>query len=284
MDSPAETPVEALPNLGDMIEAVAAAGSLCVLTGAGISTESGIPAYRDESGTWVRSPPIRHQAFLSSDAARRRYWARSMAGWPLMAAARPNAAHRALAALEQAGRVTTLITQNVDGLHQQAGSRAVIDLHGRLDGVVCLDCRRPQPRRAMQDWLEALNPEGSPELQGLAPDGDAEVDPARYADFRVPSCPACGGVLKPDVVFYGDAVPRPRVDAAMATLAQAGALLVAGSSLMVYSGYRFCLRAQELGKPLLILNRGVTRADELAALRLDAPCGAALEALAAALA
>jgi NAD-dependent SIR2 family protein deacetylase len=256
---------------------------LLVLTGAGVSTASGIPDYRDAEGQWKRQPPLSHQEFLRSDSARRRYWARSLIGWPRIAAARPNAAHRALAHLERAGHLHTLLTQNVDGLHQRAGNRAVIELHGSLDRVLCLDCGEALPRAAVQRMLEVQNPAFLSLPARLAPDGDADVALADLEDFRVPECPRCGGLLKPDVVFFGAGVPPARVDAALQALTSADALLVVGSSLMVYSGYRFCLAAREMGKPIAAINLGRTRADELLQLKIVAPCAVALAEVARAL-
>jgi NAD-dependent SIR2 family protein deacetylase len=250
---------------------------LFVLSGAGISTDSGIPGYRDADGRWQRSPPILLADFLHSEAARRRYWARSMAGWPIVARAHPNAAHAALAGLESAGRVGELVTQNVDGLHQRAGSSKVIELHGNIHGVVCLDCGARHSRAEIQSTLEAQNTRLSD--AAAAPDGDADLQCEDLAAFRVPECSRCGGLLKPDVVFFGEAVPRDRVDAASRALAQADAMVVVGSSLMVYSGYRFCELAVRMRKPIAAVNLGRTRADELMALKVDMPCAEALAAV-----
>lgn len=263
-----------------------AEGPVVVLTGAGLSTASGIPAYRDRHGQWQHARPIQHQEFLRAEHVRRRYWARSFVGWPIMGRAAPNAGHRALAALEQQGRVSAIITQNVDGLHQQAGSRRVIELHGSIGRVCCLDCRASHARADVQTWLQAANAGLSLPARGVqrpAPDGDAHLEDAMYAGFRVPDCPACGGVLKPDVVFFGDNVPRDRVAEAMLAVEQASALLVVGSSLMVYSGYRFAENANRLGRPVLAINQGVTRADALLAAKLEIDCSEALDALLAAL-
>jgi NAD-dependent SIR2 family protein deacetylase len=262
---------------------VRASRRLLVLTGAGCSTESGIPDYRDESGAWKRSPPMQLREFLADDCARQRYWTRSLLGWPVIAHAQPNPAHAALARLEARGGFCELITQNVDGLHQRAGSRAVIDLHGRLDEVECLGCGAVQPRAELQRQLEALNPGLRLQPAMRAPDGDADIDALLCADFRVPGCSACGGVLKPRVVFFGESVPRPRVERAIAALEAADALLVAGSSLMVWSGFRFVRRAHERGLPIAIVNLGRTRAEALASLRVHARCGDALAAVADAL-
>jgi len=250
-----------------------------VLTGAGCSTASGIPDYRDRDGAWKRRPPVTYQAFVQDPATRARYWARSLAGWPMVARARPNAAHRALAELEARGRVAKLVTQNVDGLHQRAGSHDVLDLHGRIDAVRCLACDARVPREEVQAQLAARNPEWTHavEAAAIAPDGDADLDAIDTTTFLAPQCVACGGLLKPDVVFFGENVPRARVDAAQAALQASDAMLVAGSSLMVYSGYRFALKAREAGLPLAILTLGTTRADALATLKLDAECGRTLE-------
>jgi NAD-dependent SIR2 family protein deacetylase len=254
---------------------------LFVLTGAGCSTGSGIPDYRDAHGNWKRRQPVQYQAFVRDEAVRRRYWAGSLLGWPRVAAAEPNAAHRALARLEAVGYVHALVTQNVDGLHQQAGSRCVTDLHGRLDRVVCLVCGVGLPRAELQARLAELNPGLGARTAGARPDGDAEPHPEEIAQLRVPPCPRCGGVLKPAVVFFGENVPAATVEHAYARLAESDALLVAGSSLMVYSGYRFCRRAAEAGKPLAAVNLGRTRADAALTLKVHADCGTALAALAA---
>ena len=252
-----------------------------VLTGAGISTGSGIPDYRDETGAWKRPAPVTWQAFTADPAVYRRYWARSYVGWPRFSAARPNLAHRVLADLEAAGRLSMLLTQNVDGLHQEAGSRHVVDLHGRLDAVVCLDCGDRRSRALLQPVLVAANPGWQPGHVGAAPDGDADIAADAEADFVPPQCLHCGGRLKPDVVFFGENVPRARVAAARAALAESDAMLVVGSSLMVYSGFRFARMAAEAGRPLAILNRGTTRADDLATLKLDADIAATLGGLTA---
>ncbi len=255
---------------------------LVALTGAGLSTDSGIPDYRGPGSP--RRTPMTYTEFVSGPAAQRRYWARSHVGWARMARAQPNAGHRAVAALEHAGVLRGVITQNVDGLHRAAGSRAVIDLHGRIADVVCLGCRRISPRDALQDRLTALNPgfveAVGPEVE-TAPDGDAVL--ASVAGFRLAACTGCGGVLKPDVVFFGENVPRGRVDRAYALVdalaADGGALLVAGSSLTVLSGLRFVRRAHQLGVPVVIVNRGATRGDDLADVLVDHGCSETLAAL-----
>ena len=258
---------------------LAAHRRLFVLTGAGISTASGIPDYRDLDGGWKRRPPVTYSAFVGDAATRARYWARSLIGWRRFGDARPNAAHDALARLENEGRVEALVTQNVDGLHQAAGSREVIDLHGRLDEVRCLQCERRVARAAFQRELETRNPAWS-DLDALAaPDGDADLDGLDFATFDVPACAACGGMLKPDVVFFGENVPRARVEKAYAHLAAADAMLVVGSSLMVYSGFRFAREAARAGKPVAAINRGRTRADDLFALKIERDCAEVLQAV-----
>ena len=241
---------------------------IALLTGAGCSTDSGIPDYRDLEGQWKRSPPMTFQVFTGSELSRRRYWARSMLGWPAIAAARPNPAHLALAELELRRQSTVLITQNVDGLHQRAGSSNVIDLHGRLDRVICLDCRALSDRLDFQHRLIALNPAWLVHSADSAPDGDADLDGLDFSIFRLPCCEACGGVLKPDVVYYGESVPRPRVEDAMAALHRSDALLVIGSSLMVFSGFRLARTARDLGLPIASVNPGRSRADEFLNLRV----------------
>jgi NAD-dependent SIR2 family protein deacetylase len=252
---------------------------LFVLTGAGISTDSGIPGYRDENGEWKRSPPITLQEFLGSPAWRRRYWARSLLGWPTVGLAQPNGAHRALAQLAAAGYVRALVTQNVDGLHQRAGSRDVIELHGSIGHVHCLDCGTAYTRASIQPLLEANNPEVAALVAHPAADGDAHLDFDGNLPFEIPACTACGGMLKPSVVFFGENVPRERVAQASTALDEADAVLVVGSSLMVFSGYRFCAWAQQRGKPVAAVNLGRTRADPILALKVEAPCAAVLEAL-----
>ena len=257
-------------------EFVQAHRQLFVLTGAGCSTDSGIPDYRDREGAWKRRAPVTHQAFMADASVRKRYWARSSVGWPVVRNARPNATHLGLVALEQAGRLGLLVTQNVDGLHQAAGQRAVLDLHGRIDRVTCTGCGQQMHREALQRELLALNPDWAQLVAEHAPDGDADLDARDFSGFRVPDCVRCGDVLKPDVVFFGANVPPRDVQVAMDALDRADALLVVGSSLMVYSGYRFARRAAERRLPIAALNLGRTRADELLALKLDAPCGTVL--------
>jgi NAD-dependent SIR2 family protein deacetylase len=249
---------------------------LFVLTGAGCSTDSGIPDYRDENGDWKRARPVMFQAFLKDLHTRRRYWARSLVGWRRFGRAQPNDAHRALAKLEQQGRLRLLVTQNVDGLHSAAGSTEVVDLHGRMDRVRCLGCERRSDREELQQRLLHLNPEWEHLEAHDAPDGDADLEAQDFAGFEIPACEHCGGILKPDVVFFGESVPQERVKAAMDAVERADAMLVIGSSLMVYSGYRFAQAAHQAGKPIAAVNLGRTRADELLSLKLNQPCVAAL--------
>jgi len=263
---------------------------LFVLTGAGISTASGIPDYRDADGRWKHRQPMSYREFVGSERARQRYWARSFTGWRRMAAAEPNPAHRALAALDRAGRVELLVTQNVDGLHRKAGSRRSLDLHGRLDTVQCLDCNLRFSREDFQRELARLNPGWNPDRAGARPqgaerpDGDVALADAATTGFRVPACPICGGVLKPAVVFFGEIVPRHRVERAFAALEAADAVLVVGSSLMVRSGLRFVFAAAERGIPVALVNLGVTRADERATVKVEAPCNQILPRVVARLA
>lgn len=251
---------------------------LFVLTGAGCSTASGIPDYRDAEGDWKRSPPVMFQPFMTDPAVRKRYWARSLVGWQRFGRAQPNAAHRALAALERQGHVELLVTQNVDRLHQAAGSSNVVDLHGRLDLVRCMECWRLQPRSELQDELMSMNPSWVDLDARTAPDGDADLDGLDFSTFEIPPCPYCVGVLKPDVVFFGESVPKERVDRAMHHLQRADAMLVVGSSLMVYSGFRFAQAAAAAGKPIAAVNLGRTRADDLLTLKVRQPCAEALAA------
>jgi len=249
---------------------------LFVLTGAGCSTDSGIPDYRDADGGWKRAQPVQFRAFMDEQATRKRYWARSLVGWRRIARARPNDAHHALSTLERQGRVGILVTQNVDRLHQAAGSSNVVDLHGRLDLVRRMGCERRIPREELQQELLTRNP-GWVDLDAReAPDGDADLDGLDFSSFEVPACAACGGLLKPDVVFYGESVPRERVATAMQGVRDADAMLIVGTSLMVYSGYRFAREAAAAGIPIASVNLGRTRADELIALKVAQSCAAAL--------
>ncbi|MDN3517045.1 NAD-dependent protein deacetylase [Aquisalimonas lutea] len=254
-----------------------------VLTGAGLSTESGIPDYRDAAGGWKRRPPIQYREFLHNDHARRRYWARSMVGWQHVRAAHPNGGHHGFARLERGGRLHWLVTQNVDGLHQRAGSRRVTDLHGRLDVVACLECGHRMAREHLQDELLRRNPGWDRKTPEAAPDGDVDIESADFDAFYVPDCPCCGGMLKPEVVFFGESVPAQPVATAFTRLEEADLLLVAGSSLMVWSGYRFVRHAARIGIPVVVLNLGRTRGDREATVKLEAPCGDTLTAVADAL-
>jgi NAD-dependent SIR2 family protein deacetylase len=249
---------------------------LFILTGAGCSTGSGIPDYRDADGNWKRVQPVTFQAFIGEESTRRRYWARSMLGWRRFSRARPNDAHSALTRLEAMGKSELLLTQNVDRLHQAAGSTRVIDLHGRLDLVRCLGCEGRVSRDEVQDELSRRNA-GWFDLDAAdAPDGDADLEHADFSSFAAPSCRRCGGLLKPDVVFFGETVPRGRVNAAARHLDQADAMLIVGSSLMVYSGFRFVQMAASAGKPIAAINLGRTRADGLLALKVEQTGEAAL--------
>lgn len=239
-----------------------------VLTGAGVSTDSGIPDYRGP-GSPVRTP-MTYQDFVRTPEARQRYWARAHVGWSRMSQAAPNATHHTLAAMQAAGSLTGLITQNVDGLHERAGHREVIDLHGRIDRVICLSCREVSHRAELHGRLAELNPGYETRLGELAPDGDVVL--AETADFEVAPCRACGGDLKPDVVFFGENVPKARVERCYALVGAAEALVVLGSSLQVMSGLRFVKAARAQGLPIVIVNRGVTRGDALATLKVDAGC------------
>jgi NAD-dependent SIR2 family protein deacetylase len=259
-----------------------------VLAGAGCSTESGIPDYRGPEGRLRTRSPVQYQDFVTTEAARVRYWARSMVGWGRFSAARPNGAHAALARLEAGGILRGVITQNVDGLHQAAGSRRVVELHGSLAQVRCLECGTIAEREELQERLRLLNESrrawlearmASEELQ-IAPDGDAELPSWALADFRVPGCERCGGVIKPDVVFFGESVPPTRVQEAWQLFDEADTLLVVGSSLTVYSGRRFIYRAQKEGVPIGIINLGPTRADDLATAKIEGPLGEILPRIA----
>ncbi|MDZ7706892.1 MAG: NAD-dependent protein deacetylase [Trueperaceae bacterium] len=249
-----------------------------VLSGAGISTDSGIPDYRGPTSR-TRNPTT-YQTFVRDEEARRRYWARSSIGWPLTARARPNGGHGALARLERRGATTGVLTQNVDGLHQRGGSRRVLELHGSLSSVICLACGARSARATLQERLGAANPGFHVRDGDVAPDGDVEIADAWTRSFRVPPCLACGGVLKPDVVFFGENVPRDRLERAWTMLDQAEALLVVGSSLTVFSGYRFVRRAREQGKPIAIVNDGATRGDADATVRSHARLGTLVPELA----
>lgn len=245
---------------------------LAVITGAGCSAASGIPTYRDDCGVWQRSTPIQHKDFVSTFTSRQRYWTRSLAGWPTVANAKPNACHHALARLEKLNLCSLLVTQNVDRLHQRSGHKNVLDLHGRLDRVHCMDCLLEITRDDMQARLRKLNPNVDVENARLAPDGDAEVSDGLIEALSIPDCDNCGGILKPSVVFYGGGVPKATVDQITTSVNTSTGVLVLGSSLMVFSSYRFCRQAARLGKPITIVNAGNTRADDLASLKIDTAC------------
>lgn len=249
---------------------------LFVLTGAGCSTNSGIPDYRDADGNWKRQQPVTYQAFMRDEPTRKRYWARSMVGWRHFGKAVPNDAHHALARLEAAGRTELTVTQNVDRLHQAAGSERVIDLHGRLDIVRCMDCGQKTSRQELQHRLADQNAGWLDRDGASAPDGDADLDGYDYATFAVPACAECGGILKPDVVFFGETVPRDWVDTATERLKAADGMLVVGTSLMVYSGFRFVRMAAGAGLPIAAVNLGRTRADEMLTLKVEESCEKAL--------
>jgi NAD-dependent SIR2 family protein deacetylase len=272
----------------DGLEAVGrllARRGVVVLSGAGLSTESGIPDYRGAGGSLRRHTPMTYQDFVAGEDGRRRYWARSHVGWRAIARAEPNAGHRAVEALRLSGHVASVITQNVDGLHRAVGTHDAVELHGGLDRVVCLQCGRISPREELDRRLRAANGGSWQEAAFRAnPDGDVELPDSLVRTFQVVPCDACGGVLKPDVVFFGENVPKPRVEQCYALVDAAGALLVLGSSLTVMSGLRFVRRAAGNGTPVAIVNQGATRGDSYAEVTVNAPLGAALTRLAGELA
>lgn len=249
---------------------------VAVLTGAGLSTGSGIPDYRDDDGNWKHPRPVQYAEFMSQAAVRRRYWARSFHGWQRVAGAAPNAAHAAITRLETAGRITGIVTQNVDDLHRRAGSREVVDLHGVLSRVRCLGCDALTPRSEFQSLLARCNPDWQAAVTAIGPDGDSLLGTDDFQRFNVPACACCDGILKPDVVFFGESVPASRVARAAGLVTGADGLLVVGSSLMVFSGFRFARMAHAAGLPIAIVNRGLTRADELAAFRAAGDCATIL--------
>jgi NAD-dependent SIR2 family protein deacetylase len=266
-----------------MLVDLVAGGGVVILSGAGLSTESGIPDYRGESGLRRRAEPMTYQTFVGSAAARRRYWARSHLGWRHITRAVPNAGHRAVTELQDRGLTAGIITQNVDGLHQAAGAQHVIELHGGLDRVRCLTCGERSSRHMLGQRLRAANPDWHALVSAVNPDGDAVLADDRVDAFHTVDCHSCGGLLKPDVVFFGENVPRPRVQECYALTERAALLLVLGSSLTVMSGYRFVRHAAEHAIPVAIINRGATRGDAHAHLTLDAPLGPTLSALLAGL-
>jgi NAD-dependent SIR2 family protein deacetylase len=264
---------------GGAVAAVAdlvSAGGVVILSGAGLSTESGIPDYRGPTGLARRAEPMTYQAFTGGAAARQRYWARSQQGWRHIAGARPNAGHHAVAELERRALLAGIITQNVDGLHQAAGARRVIELHGSLDRVRCLGCGQRTSRAELDRRLRAANPGWVARVTQVNPDGDAVLPDDQVRDFGVVDCADCGGLLKPDVVFFGENVPGPRVQECYALVERSAALLVLGSSLTVMSGYRFVRHAAKHGVPVVIINQGPTRGDAHAWLTVDAPLGEVL--------
>ena len=272
---PAGSPAGLLGGLADLV----AGGGVVILSGAGLSTESGIPDYRGPTGLARRVMPMTYQTFVGGAEARRRYWARSQLGWRHIANAVPNLGHHAVAELEGRGLVAGIITQNVDGLHQAAGARQVIELHGGLARVVCLGCGERTRRESLDLRLREANPDWDAQLTQLNPDGDGWLADDDVALFRVVDCQRCGGLLKPDVVFFGENVPRPRVEDCHALVRQAAAVVVLGSSLTVMSGYRFVRQAARLEIPVAIVNHGPTRGDAQASLIIDAPLGQALAEL-----
>ncbi len=256
----------------DLVDFMHGHSRVVVLSGAGCSTDSGIPEYRDDDGNWKHRQPMQYAQFVNDESMRRRYWAQSFAGWKRISTAKPNAAHRAIAELEHAGYVSSVITQNVDNLHRAAGSCNVIDLHGVLQHIRCLDCGAQDSRAEYQGRLQDLNPDWSATATAIAPDGDARISADDFRSFNVPGCGHCGGIVKPDVVFFGEAIPATRATSAQQILEASGALLVVGSSLMVFSGYRLARLANEAGKPIAIVNRGTTRADALATVKMTRNC------------
>ena len=276
-----EAPGHDVPVRGDVaaLATMLGEGGALVLTGAGISTDSGIPDYRGPTSARRRHAPMTYDAFVGDPVARHRYWARSHVGWPQIAGARPNDGHRAVAALQRSGLLSGLITQNVDGLHQAAGARDVVELHGALDRVVCLGCREALARTRIQELLSALNPDFDATVSVINPDGDAELAPAELDRFTMADCPACGdGPLKPDVVFFGESVPRPRVQHCFELVDRARSLVVLGSSLTVMSGLRFVHAATRRSLPVAIVTSGPSRADAVANLRLTGALGDVLSA------
>ncbi|GAA2590635.1 NAD-dependent protein deacetylase [Dactylosporangium fulvum] len=254
-------------------------GDVLVLSGAGLSTESGIPDYRGPTGMRRPATPMTYQTFTRDAAARRRYWARSHLGWRTIARAAPNAGHRAVGRLQRRGLLTGIITQNVDGLHQAGGADIVVELHGGLDRVICLDCGDLTARAELDARLTAVNAGFDHVADGVNPDGDVELTDEQAAGFVTVGCVECGGMLKPDVVFFGESVPAPRVQACFDLVEKSAALVVLGSSLTVMSGRRFVVRAAKLGLPIAIVNQGPTKSDGLATLLIDAPLGAVLSAV-----
>lgn len=276
-DAPPRVDPQAFARFGDLLSS---SHRIMVLTGAGCSTESGIPDYRSPGGTWNRHKPVLFGEFVRFAERRQRYWARSFIGWRRFASAMPNETHRSIAALEKRGRMTGLVTQNVDELHSKAGSENVVELHGSNHRVVCLDCGATWSREEHQSRLARLNPGWNEMAGSIAPDGDAPVDIDRESTFVVATCESCGGVAKPDVVFFGESVPKERVSRAMSWLDESDLLLVVGSSLMVWSGFRFARAAAAAGVSVAAVNIGPTRADDLLAVKVEERCSIVLRGLA----
>ena len=262
-----------------LVEFIENHARIFVLTGAGVSTGSGIPDYRDSAGEWKHRKPVDYRDFVREHAVRQRYWARSAIGWPRISKAEPNAAHIGLVSLEKQLTELVIVTQNVDGLHKRAGSSRVIDLHGTLDRVVCLDCGTYFPRMKIQEYLLRHNPQLEGLSASLAPDGDAQRIGTDFTEIEIPHCDHCDGLLKPDVVFFGENVPGERITECFDALEAVDAVLVVGSSLMVYSGYRFILKAQTKNIPIAAINIGKTRADDLLNLKIERDCGETLTEL-----
>ncbi len=250
-----------------------------VLTGAGCSTESGLPAYRDQDGEWKHSKPMQHQDFMTFESKRKFYWARSMLAWPNFKKAKPSQAHIALNELASQGVVSQIITQNVDRLHQTAGSQDTLDIHGRLDQVICMNCSKTTSRESLQLKLESLNPDFHTSKKSLRPDGDIDIETDLLDSFKLPACEQCNGILKPNVVFFGDVLDPKIVEQASKAVNKSSGLLVVGSSLMVYSGLRYVKQATEQSKPVVIINRGLTRADNLCLLKINQEAGSVLAEL-----
>ncbi|HEY0700906.1 MAG TPA: NAD-dependent protein deacetylase [Micromonospora sp.] len=271
---------EQVAQRAGVLAGLVAGGGVVLLSGAGLSTESGIPDYRGPTGSRLRRTPMTYQSFVGDPVARQRYWARSHLGWRAMGRARPNTGHLAVAELQRCGLVAGVVTQNVDGLHQAAGARDVVELHGSLHRVVCLGCRDVSTREELDLRMRRANPDFDAAVTAVNPDGDVDLRDEDVAVFRTVDCRSCGGgMLKPDVVFFGENVPAPRVRRCFDLVESARLLLVAGSSLTVFSGRRFVLRAAKLGVPVVILNQGPTRGDEHAVLTVDAPLGLLLPEL-----
>ncbi len=265
----------ALSTPSDSLVSLISQHKTLILSGAGISTDSGIPDYRSPESLKKNHKPMRYQEFVASKEARQRYWSRSLVGWPVMNNAKPNANHEVVAKLERAGFVAGVLTQNVDDLHFKAGSERVLELHGGLNRAVCMNCAVLEPRIRLQRRMLHLNPAfeaaASGTLKEITPDGDALIEQQLMQNFVIPECLNCAGVLKPDVVFFGENVPKERVEAAWSMFNEAEAILVLGSSLTVFSGYRFVARAAKEGKPVVIVNQGETRGDKDALVKLNLP-------------